>query len=81
MHEMVQRQLGRRVPDHQDFVTGMSVPELYGVDFLTLARWAGLDAAEEQASAGASIDESLKALVRLVLQLDASQRTEVASGV
>jgi hypothetical protein len=59
----------------------LELAELYGIDFLTLARWVGLDSAEEQPSAGAYIDESLKTLVRLVLQLDAAQRADVLSYV
>jgi transcriptional regulator with XRE-family HTH domain len=74
-------QVERGVIRRPDPLVLLELAELYGIDFLTLARWAGLDSAEEQPSAGAYIDESLKTLVRLVLQLDAAQRTEVLSYV
>jgi len=74
-------QVERGVIRRPDPLVLLELAELYGIDFLTLARWAGLDSAEEQPSPGPYIDESLKTLVRLVLQLDAAQRTEVLSYV
>lgn len=74
-------QVERGVIRRPDPLVLLELAELYGIDFLTLARWVGLDSAEEQPSAGAYIDESLKTLVRLVLQLDAAQRADVLSYV
>jgi hypothetical protein len=58
----------------------LELAELYGLDFGTLAGWVGLKRADDGTSANYGA-ESLRALLRLLVQLDASQRAEVLTHV
>ena len=55
----------------------LDLAELYGLNFLTLAGWAGWGAAAEDTGAGRQGSDSAAILVRRVLELDAAEREEV----
>ena len=58
----------------------VELAELYGLNFATLAGWVGLERTEKPDARDYG-QESLRALIRLSLQLSPSQRTEVLAFV
>jgi len=75
-------QIERGVIRRPDPVVLLQLAELYNLDFALLARWSGLDGGDK--SAGGARYESVSAIMRLVLDLDGTDRArllEVAQGL
>ncbi len=59
----------------------LDLAELYGLNFMTLAGWAGWGSAGKTAASGSRHSDSTAILVRRVLELDATERDEVLDYV
>lgn len=55
----------------------LDLAELYGLNFMKLASWAGWSATDEDVATGPHRGDSARVLVRRVLDLDAAERKEV----
>lgn len=74
-------QVERGVIRRPDPLLLVTLAELYGLDFATLAKWVGLERSAGDDSDRDYSDESLRALIRLSLQLSPAQRAEVLAHV
>lgn len=59
----------------------LDLAELYGLNFMTLARWAGWSAGARDVASDSRQGDSTGILVRRVLELDATERDEVLNYV
>ncbi len=59
----------------------LELAELYGLNFMTLACWAGWTSREEDRSRGKHEGTSIRVLIRHVLELDTTERTRVLNYI
>ena len=59
----------------------LDLAELYGLNFMTLANWAGWSSTGEEVGSGSQPGDSTRLLVRRVLELDAAERKEILEYV
>ena len=59
----------------------LDLAELYGLNFMKLASWAGWSSTDEDVATGQHRSDSARLLVRRVLDLDAAERKEVLDYV
>lgn len=74
-------QVERGLIRQPDPVVLLELAELYGLDFMTLATWAGWTAPEGESEGQAHRPDSGSLLVRRVLDLDETQRAQVLSYI
>ena len=74
-------QVERGLIRQPDPVVLLELAELYRLDFMTLAEWAGWTSAESQGPRGRDLNDSTSVLVRRILGLDETQRANVLAYV
>ncbi len=74
-------QIERGLIKQPDPVVLLELAELYRLDFMTLAAWAGWTHAEDQSGSETGRADSASLLVRRVLDLDKTQRAQVLSYI
>ena len=74
-------QIERGVIRQPDPVVLLELAELYRLDFMTLAQWAGWTDRKERTESGSGRNDAGSHLIRRVLDLDETQRTEVLNYI
>jgi len=74
-------QVERGLIKQPDPVVLLELAELYRLDFMTLARWAGWAEAQGSKESGSTLNNSGARIVRRVLELDDTHRAQVLSYI